>query len=187
VLEHLKEHFTLQGFVVITASNGVEAALQVKRWAPTAVILDLLIPRLGGIGTLSRIRAFNPTLPVILVSDTADALELVTAAGLNVAGAFAKPLNLDQISDALARAGVLAPAALDIPSTGPRRRGRTRILLVDDVAEFREMLAEYLGGRGFEVLEAGSGEEALLQVPLHSSRPPVKPVCRVNAGRTPGS
>ena len=73
VLEQLKEHFTLQGFIVLTASNGVEACLQVKRWAPKAVILDLLIPRLGGIGTLvpdpgRSIRAF----PVILVSDTAE-------------------------------------------------------------------------------------------------------------------
>jgi CheY-like chemotaxis protein len=62
VLELLKEHFTLQGFIVLTATNGVEACLQVKRWAPRAVVLDLLIPRLGGIGTLSRIRAFNPSM-----------------------------------------------------------------------------------------------------------------------------
>ena len=44
VLEELKEYFTLKGFIVLTASNGVEACLQVKRWGPCAVILDLLIP-----------------------------------------------------------------------------------------------------------------------------------------------
>src|SRR5882724_7516123 len=86
VLELLKEHFTLQGFIVLTATNGVEACLQVKRWAPRAVVLDLLIPRLGGIGTLSRIRAFNPSMPVILVGDTSEAPELVTEAGLTVTG-----------------------------------------------------------------------------------------------------
>ncbi len=166
VLERLKEHFTLQGFIVLTATNGVEACLQVKRWAPKAVILDLLIPRLGGMGTLSRIRAFNPSIPVILVSDTAEALDLLTEAGLNVAGAFAKPLDLNRISDALARADVTAPAALAASSSGQRgRRARARILLVDDEGEFREVLAEYLGGRGFEVLEAGSGEDALAVVP----------------------
>jgi DNA-binding response OmpR family regulator len=166
VLDLLKEHFTLQGFIVLTATNGVEACLQVKRWAPKAVILDLLIPRLGGIGTLSRIRAFNPSIPVILVSDTANALDLVTEAGLNATAAFAKPLDLDKISETLTRAGVTAPAALAAASTGHRRReGRPRILLVDDEAQFREMLAEYLGDKGFEVFEAPSGEEALVQVP----------------------
>ncbi len=166
VLEQLKEHFTLQGFIVLTASNGVEACLQVKRWAPKAVILDLLIPRLGGIGTLSRIRTFNPTIPVILVSDTPGALDLVTEAGLSVTGAFAKPLDVAAISEALAGIGVTAPAALAPAPSGPhRRQARARVLLVDDEPQFREMLAEYLGGKGFEVLEASSGEEALPQVP----------------------
>src|SRR5215831_19606496 len=112
VLELLKEHFTLQGFIVLTASNGVEACLQVKRWAPKAVILDLLIPRLGGIGTLSRIKAFSPNIPVILVSETAGALDLVTEAGLTVTGAFSKPLDLAAISRALERTGVSVPSAL---------------------------------------------------------------------------
>src|SRR5262249_59841988 len=85
ILEQLKEHFTLQGFIVLTASNGVEACLQVKRWAPKAVILDLMIPRLGGIGTLSRIRTFNPNVPVILVSDTPSARDLAPKSSLGPA------------------------------------------------------------------------------------------------------
>ena len=91
VLELLKEYFTEQGFVVLTATNGVEAFLQVKRWQPKAVILDLFMPRLGGIGALGRIKALNPDVVVILVSDMGNALELVTEAGLSVAGAFTKP------------------------------------------------------------------------------------------------
>ena len=95
VLEELKEYFTLKGFIVLTASNGVEACLQVKRWGPRAVILDLLIPRLGGLGVLGRIHAIDPALPVIMTTDTAEALATVAEAGLSVAGAFAKPLDLD--------------------------------------------------------------------------------------------
>jgi DNA-binding response OmpR family regulator len=165
VLEQLKEHFTLQGFIVLTASSGVEACIQVKRWAPKAVILDLLIPRLGGLGTLTRIRAFNPSIPIIFVSDAADAAGLLTEAGLTAAGAFAKPLDMGKISDALARAGVTAPAALAIDGHQRRGRARPRILLVDDEWQFREMLAEYLDGKGFEVFEADSGEAALVKIP----------------------
>jgi two-component system OmpR family response regulator len=98
VLELLKEHFTHEGFIVLTATNGVEACLQFKRWAPKAVILDLLIPRLGGLGTLGRIRAFDPSIPIIFVSDTTDALDLITKAGLSVAGAFA-PLPWKDLGD----------------------------------------------------------------------------------------
>src|SRR5262249_25002197 len=46
-----------------------------------------------------------------------------------------------------------------------RRRARARILLVDDEPQFREMMSEYLGMKGFDVLEAASGEDALAQLP----------------------
>ena len=169
VLELLKEYFTEQGFVVLTATNGVEAFLQVKRWQPKAVILDLFMPRLGGIGALGRIKALNPDVVVILVSGMGNALELVTEAGLSVAGAFTKPLNLTQVSDTLARSGVVAPAALVAAASGEpaqvKRPVRARVLVVDDELEFRKVLAEYLEDRGFDVIEAQDGEEALLRVP----------------------
>src|SRR5947199_5706646 len=143
-LDRLKEHFTNHGFIVLTAANGVEACLQVKRWAPSAVILDLFIPRLGGIGALGRIRTIDPRLPVIVISDTGDTLAMIAAAGLNVAGAFAKPLDLDAISRALARAGVTPPAELAAqePPAAPHQ-ARPRILVVNDDPEFREVVAEY--------------------------------------------
>ena len=170
VLELLKEYFTEQGFVVLTATNGVEAFLQVKRWQPKAVILDLFMPRLGGIGALGRIKALNPDVVVILVSGMGNALELVTEAGLSVAGAFTKPLNLTQLSETLARSGVVAPAALVAAATSGeaaqiKRPVRARVLVVDDELEFRKVLAEYLEDRGFDVIEAQDGEEALLRVP----------------------
>jgi CheY-like chemotaxis protein len=170
VLELLKEYFTEQGFVVLTATNGVEAFLQVKRWQPKAVILDLFMPRLGGIGALGRIKALNPDVAVILVSGMGNALDLVTEAGLSVAGAFTKPLNLVQLTETLARSGVVAPAALvAAASSGEaaqiKRPVRARVLVVDDELEFRKVLAEYLEDRGFDVIEAQDGEEALLRVP----------------------
>jgi CheY-like chemotaxis protein len=166
ILDLLKEYFTEQGFVVLTATNGVEAFLQVKRWQPKAVILDLFMPRLGGIGALGRIKALNPEVVVILVSGMGNALELVTEAGLSVAGAFAKPLDLMQVSGTLARAGVVAPSAFVRGETSPERRPvRARILVVDDELEFRKVLAEYLEDRGFDVIEAQAGEEALDRIP----------------------
>src|SRR5216683_3437895 len=166
IIDLLKEYFTEQGFVVLTATNGVEAFLQVKRWQPKAVILDLFMPRLGGIGALGRIKALNPDVVVILVSGMGNALELVTEAGLSVAGAFAKPLDLMQVSETLARAGVVAPSAFVRGETSPERRPvRARILVVDDELEFRKVLAEYLEDRGFDVIEAQAGEEALDRIP----------------------
>ena len=109
VLQLMREYFALRGFGVVTARSGVEAFLQVLRWAPKAVILDVLMPRLGGLEALKRIKKLDPEIVVILISGVSNVLEMVAEAGLTVAGAFTKPVNLDRISEALTRAGVTPP------------------------------------------------------------------------------
>src|SRR6185312_14383407 len=126
---------------VLTATNGVEAFLQVKRWQPKAVILDLFMPRLGGIGALGRIKALNPEVVVILVSGMGNALELVTEAGLSVAGAFTKPLNLMQLSETLARSGVVAPEALRRIKTSAPETCVIMVTAVEDIDSARGALA----------------------------------------------
>src|SRR5712691_4267711 len=161
VLDLLKEYFTLQGFVVLTATNGVEAFLQVKQWMPRAVVMDLFMPRLGGIGALGRIKALNPGIAVILVSGMGNALDLVTEAGLSVAGALAKPLDLNKLSETLARVGVMAPLALAAGNgAGPGRPVRAKVLVVDDELEMRKLVTEHLQDKGYEVRE-----EALARLP----------------------
>ncbi|MFQ5899891.1 MAG: response regulator, partial [Candidatus Methylomirabilia bacterium] len=146
-------------FVVHTATNGVEALLQIKQWTPKAVILDLFMPRLGGLGTLHHIRRFDPGIVIILTSGVPNAVETVTKAGVSAAAAFAKPVEPAEILESLVRAGVArpkSPGAADL---------RNRVLVVDDEAEFREVLAEYLRSNGFDTLEACDGEEALSRIP----------------------
>ncbi len=169
VLEVLTEYLTRQGFHVVTATNGVEAMFQVQRSLPRAIILDLFMPRLGGLGALDRIRRLLPEIVPILISGNPGALAMVTEAGINVAGAFEKPLDLVAILEALAQAGVLPSrkAAAAAPETLAAKTilsGRHRILVVDDEPEIRALLAEYLQGKGFEVLQAVSGEESLRRV-----------------------
>lgn len=166
VLALLKEYLTHQGFDVLTATNGMEALFQVARRRPRAVILDLCMPRPGGLIAVDRIMTLHPDIPILLISGVPNVLELLAEAGVRVAGAFRKPLDLVEISGALARAGVTPPgAARDgasgrVPPSAPPWR-RKRALVVDDEPEIREILAAYLGDRGYEVRKASSGREAL--------------------------
>ena len=165
ILEVLTEYFTRQGYQVVTATNGVEAMFQTQRCLPQAIILDLFMPRLGGLGALDRIRRLVPEIVPILISGNPGALEMVTEAGITVAGAFGKPLDLVGMLGALAQAGILpprkAPVAAEAPVAKTAPSGRRRVLVVDDEPELRAVLVEYLQGKGFEVLQAGGGEEAL--------------------------
>jgi len=170
VLEVLREFFAGQGFHVVTATNGVEAMFQVQRCLPRAVILDLFMPRLGGLGALDRIRRLVPEIVIVLMSGVPNALEMISEAGVRVAGAFTKPLNLDQLLGTLVRSGVTPakpPAAAAPRATTKKGQPpiRKRVLVVDDEPEDRATLAEYLQGKGFEALGVASGEEALRRIP----------------------
>src|SRR5205807_7252958 len=68
VREVLVESFQDAGFEVLQASNGLEALLCVKRDRPDAVVLDLMMPRLGGVEALKRIHAFNPGIRALVVT-----------------------------------------------------------------------------------------------------------------------
>jgi CheY-like chemotaxis protein len=166
ILALLTEFLTSQGYDVLTAANGVEAFLQVKQWKPEVVIMDLFMPQLGGLGALGRMKALQPDIAVILMSAVETALDLVSEAGLTVTAALTKPLDLPLLLEALALAGVPAPVSL-AASTAAKQQPpvRARVLITDDEIEMRKMLAEHCRARGYEVLEAADGEEALARVP----------------------
>jgi DNA-binding NarL/FixJ family response regulator len=54
--------------VCAEASDGREALRLVEKHQPNLVILDISMPRLGGLETLERLRAQHPGLKVILLS-----------------------------------------------------------------------------------------------------------------------
>jgi PAS domain S-box-containing protein len=54
-----------------------------------------------------------------------------------------------------------APATAILTTAHPAPGGRETVLLVEDQANIREITREYLRAKGYAVLEAGSGEEAL--------------------------
>jgi CheY-like chemotaxis protein len=142
----------------------VEAFLQVWRKRPRAVILDLFMPRLGGLGALDRIRRMDASIVVVIISGVENAVEMIREAGLTVAGALAKPFDPSSVLGLLVQAGVLPPKAPPAPRPA-ERPARKRVLVVDDEAEIRAVLVEYLQGRGFEGEGVASGEEALRRVP----------------------
>lgn len=167
VLRTLEEYLTGHGYRVVTATNGVEAFLQVWRQRPRAVILDLFMPRLGGLGALDRIRRMDASIVVVIISGVENAVEMVKEAGLSVAGALAKPFDLAQLLGTLVQAGIGPPRIA--PGTPARPAGERpaprRVLVVDDEREFCEVLVEYLQGKGFEAVGVAGGEETLHRIP----------------------
>nr|WP_307135674.1 response regulator [Streptomyces aurantiacus] len=107
----------LEGFEVVSASDGVECLDIVHRVQPDLVLLDVVMPRLDGLRTAARLRADPRThdLPIAIVSACT---QHEVEAGLNVGvDAFlAKPFTPAELVG-------LVRQFSELPVGGGRREG----------------------------------------------------------------
>lgn len=63
--------FTIEGFTVITAENGSVAIEKAQKEYPHIILLDLIMPEMDGIDTLTNIRAteWGKIMPIILLTN----------------------------------------------------------------------------------------------------------------------
>lgn len=163
-----------RGFVVHQAANGLEAILAIKELRPSAVVLDLFMPRLGGLETLNRIRAFDPTIRIVVVTGVADRAVHRQALLLGATALFTKPIVVEDLVELLSGPTIGSDAARH---DRPKRQGGTSdrsvgpVLIVDDEPDIREVLGEFLGREGFLTQAASDGRTAIKLV--SEERPPV--------------
>ncbi|MBK8793477.1 MAG: PAS domain-containing protein [Holophaga sp.] len=92
-----------QGTVV---ANGEEALVALEAgFNPDVVILDMNMPGLGGVGTLPKLRALRPTLPVLLSTGRADQIAQNLAATIPHVTLLSKPFTMDVLKNHLETLG----------------------------------------------------------------------------------
>jgi DNA-binding NtrC family response regulator len=102
VAETLAEMCRAFGFAAEIAEQGVGIRDLLERHRPKCVIVDLLMPHQDGYEALKEIAAFDPNLPVMLVSGYGDSwleigLSLGQAQGLTTVHAAAKPVRVQAV------------------------------------------------------------------------------------------
>jgi CheY-like chemotaxis protein len=162
----VNEFLTFSGLSVLEAENGLEALLKVKRERPDAIVLDLRMPRLGGLEALKRIRTLDPNVIVAVVTGELDDDVHQQALALGARAVLTKPVDLAELVGVL-RGDPPVPAAVretppaSVPSPVAPVRSTTRVLVVDDDDEVRGMLAEFLQSRGYDVTTEPSAAAAI--------------------------
>jgi signal transduction histidine kinase/DNA-binding response OmpR family regulator len=135
-----------EGFRVVTASDGEEALRLARSLRPSAITLDVIMPRMDGWAVLRALKSDPQTreIPVIMVTMTD---EKDVGAALGATDFLTKPIERKHLVQLLERYG--SPDA-----------GR-RVMVVDDNPEVREMLRRALEQEGCTVIEAENGRAAL--------------------------
>ncbi|MGE5175574.1 MAG: response regulator [Hyphomicrobiales bacterium] len=86
------------GYGVETVATGEAALEKLERgMRPDVILLDVVMPGIGGAETYSRIRAKHPTLPVVIVSGFTDRASAAALAREGVNAVLGKPFDIETL------------------------------------------------------------------------------------------
>src|SRR3954466_13070836 len=94
-LEILQLRLESQSYEAILAGDGEEALATIRERLPDLVLLDIMMPKLDGIGTVKALKAdpSMPFIPVILVTARADAKDVIAGLEAGADDYLTKPVD----------------------------------------------------------------------------------------------
>ena len=147
VRELMMRYLERQGFVVETATGGIEGIARAREVRPAAITLDVMMPDLDGWTVLAALKG-DPALadiPVVLVTIVD---EKQRGYALGAADYMVKPVDRERLTAILRQ---ITDRVGDL-------------LLVEDDEDTRVMMAEALAREGWKVIEAEHGRAALARL-----------------------
>jgi PAS domain S-box-containing protein len=147
-LQWLTKTLSESGYAVDTAKTGEEGIAKAQASGYRAILLDLILPDMGGWDVLHAIRAsgLNQNVPVIVVTIVA---EKGVARGFPVQDYLVKPIPAESLRESLKRAGVQPFSA------------KKKVLVVDDDPKALKLARAELQSNGYEVVCHTHGKSAL--------------------------
>lgn len=97
-IKMVEHQMKLDGFEVITSTDGRDAIDLIKSQEPDIVISDIMMPFMSGLELLELIKAEQRKIPVILISALDDVEVIQTAIGMGADDFVIKPVKMDELS-----------------------------------------------------------------------------------------
>jgi CheY-like chemotaxis protein len=89
------------GWDVVSAASGEEALALAPRERPDVILLDVMMPGIGGLTTLARLRDQPETrnIPVVFLTAKAQQREVDRYMALGATGVICKPFDVIKLAD----------------------------------------------------------------------------------------
>ena len=149
VQKALRRLFETEGFAVEVQSDGRSALESFQSAAPSAIVLDLRLPKISGRDLCKDIKAQAPTLPIVVLSAASDVADKVLLLELGADDYVTKPFSprelLARVRAALRHTTRPEPAdviafgdiAVDFKKMEVRREGRVIVLTAQEFKTFQ--------------------------------------------------
>jgi DNA-binding response OmpR family regulator len=109
-----------QGHRVIQARDGQQGKQLIYQHHPNLVILDMMMPRMGGYPVLEHFRGKTDAPPIIMITANEGSRHKAYAEWLGVVDYIRKPFAMERLLEAVQR-GLAAPTAQQQPQQGQAR------------------------------------------------------------------
>src|SRR5512134_3014868 len=93
----MKAFLTESGYETETASDGEQAVEALERLRPDVVFTDVRLPGMHGIDLLRRIREFDPSIAVVVMTAFGSIEQAVEAVKLGAFDYVKKPVDLEEL------------------------------------------------------------------------------------------
>ncbi|MFI5981207.1 response regulator transcription factor [Streptomyces sp. NPDC051555] len=150
----VEDGLAVEGYEVRGAADGLAALTEVGSWQPDALVLDVMMPVLDGLGVCRQLRALGDRTPVLVLTALGSVSERVDGLEAGADDYLVKPFALDEL---VARVRALLRRAAPEPGGGPAELGFADLVLDP---------ATRTGRRGGRNLEFSRTEAALLELLL---------------------
>ncbi len=84
-------------FVVRCACDGVEGLSAAREFEPDVVVLDIMLPKLDGVGVLKKLRERGHEPPVIMLTARDDTLDKVHSLRIGADDYLTKPFDVEEL------------------------------------------------------------------------------------------
>ena len=121
ILRGLQLNLGMEGYAVRSAMDGETGLALARTEKPDLVVVDVMLPRLGGLEVVREIRAEDPELPVLILSAKGQETDKVAGLQLGADDYMVKPFSLKEL---LARIDALLRRRRSRGETGPSRAVR---------------------------------------------------------------
>ena len=100
----LAERLTLRGIEAVTVHDGEAALQRIAADPPQIVVLDMMMPGLGGLEVLRLIKKNHPGIPVILLTGRGSTKEGIDGMDLGAHDFLMKPVKIEALMEKMKEA-----------------------------------------------------------------------------------